>query len=266
MKRFGCAGAVLAGLMWGPALQAQETTDWVAAKAAAREVYRQLEFMHGAIATIPGPPEGRGLYGQVDGAVYAAVQLQNRLQAKADRAALYLAFERLDGKVKGLLEDLKNFEAWNQALKFAAQRLQAAEHDLSFALAVGETDGKKKTDALYRQTLGLQGRVETLGEQIVFTFTGFDSLGDWKAAVQDLRDAITAFQRLQQKKADSPDLKAALEVVNQRWQRLTDKFGKLRDTQYILLQQGAAAVEGALLRIDDVFGIRGKARLPRLDF
>ncbi|MFO0965097.1 MAG: hypothetical protein U0793_05870 [Gemmataceae bacterium] len=38
------------------ATQAQETTDWVAAKAAAREIDRQLDFMDSALATIPGPP------------------------------------------------------------------------------------------------------------------------------------------------------------------------------------------------------------------
>ena len=247
-----------------PSAPAQQATDWTAAGAAAAEVNRQLNFMMDAVSGITGSidsPAG-GLYKQIDSASYDLLALQQRLKAQDSREALYLAFASLDSKIKNLADDLKNFEKWDVPLRFVIQRLQAAQHDLFVALAFGDDDPQKQSSALMRQTLGLVGRTEALERQVVWVFSGYDSLAQWKTALKDYRGAIGEFQRLQQNKAESAALKDQLALVNKQWLRLVERIKAIPDGQYLLVQQSAADVDAALVRLDRRFGITSKARLP----
>src|SRR5262245_24261640 len=159
MKRF----LTLIPVLLLPQLSAaQDTVDYLAAKTALREVYDQLNFMNQALGTIPGPPEGRGLYDQVDRISWQLIVLKNKIAAKESAESLYIQFNKLDMPLQTLLKELQNFDVWNKPLAFVSRRLAAAENDLAFALGFTDPNPKKQGDALYRHTLGLQGRAEAL--------------------------------------------------------------------------------------------------------
>src|SRR5262245_42548831 len=162
-----------AALGQGPA---DQDDYYSATTAAARELATQLEALTRSFVNIPGPPEGRGLYKQADGIGYDLIYFRQQLKRKVSREELYTAFDKVDGKLNTLLEGLEPFEKWVPAVRMTARRVKAAQHDLQFALAGGESSPARQSDALYRQTLVLLTRAEDLEGMVRYVFEEQDSL------------------------------------------------------------------------------------------
>jgi uncharacterized protein (TIGR03000 family) len=200
----------------GPARGAAGGSDyWAITTAAARELSQQLGFLQQSFATISGPPQGRGLYGQADGVQLDLIGFQQKLGEKASREVLYITFAQVDAKVTQLLGDIQSFTTWDAAVRMAARRVSAAQHDLQFALSAGDGAPTRQSQVAYRQTLLLLSRTEDLEGLVRFMFAEQQVLKGWNADFADLRSAISALQSAQQNKASRDDIKKRLLQTDQ---------------------------------------------------
>src|SRR5262249_45261034 len=151
-----------------------------------------------------------GLYRQADGIQMDLIGLQQKLAQKASREALYIAFGQVDGKVNQLLNDIQGITTWDAAVRLAARRIGAAEHDLQFAIFARDGAPARQAQVAYRQTLLLLSWTEDLESLVRFMFAEQQVLKGWNADFAELRRAISALQRAQQNKASRADIKKEL--------------------------------------------------------
>ena len=234
-----------------------------AATGAARELSRQLFFFQNTISLIPGPPGGRGLYQQCDTVQGDLQYFQQQLKRQVSREELFLNFDKMDAKLTQLLGDIKNFEKWDTALRTVAKRVLAAEHDLQFALSIGDGTPARAGQAAYRQTLALLTRSENFANMVRYVFDEQAVLQQWNADLAGFNQAIKEFQSLQNKKAPAADLKNQLLTANQAWEKLVARLKALPQGQSLLLQSDGAQVDQVLFRLAPLIGIKDRrAPLP----
>jgi len=263
MRTYRWGIMILVGMTLATGQASAGDADYFASvTAASRELSRQLDFLQRSFATIPGPPEGRGLYQQSDKILLDLGYFRLRLKDKAGRDELYLAFENFDGKITTLLSDLQGFEPRVPAVRLGARRVKSAQHDLQFALSVGDDAPARQTQVTYRQTLVMLTRVEDLDSMVRYVFTEQDTINRWVAALKEMRGAVNDLQTLQQKKAARADVKAQVEQMELVWGKLVTMFKELPENQYFLLQADGVQVDGVLDRFDKAFDLKGRARLP----
>ena len=234
-----------------------------AVTAAARELSRQLVFLQQAIANIPGPDEGRGIYQQGDQVQANLIFFQEQIKRAGSREELVLNFDRLDQKLQQLLGEIKGFEKWDVALRYVVRKVQAAENDLHFAVFSG--DEKKTSQVAYRQILVLQDKTTNLDGMFRYRFEGLESLKPWNEQMKSLRQALGSLQKLQKaKKPSSQDLKNQFQATDQAWEKLLAIIKDLPKGQYILLRSDAAQVDQVYFRLTRIYGVK-LARSPMAD-
>jgi hypothetical protein len=253
MKRTGIF--LLASLAFFPGRALAGGDDYKAAvTAAARELSRQLGFLQQAIANIPGPTEGRGIYQQGDQVQYNLIFFQQQIKRAGSREELVLNFDRLDQKLQQLLGDIKGFEKWDVALRYVVRKVQAAEHDLHFAVFSG--DDKKTSQVAYRQTLVLQDKTANLDGMFRYRFEGLESLKPWNEQMKSLRQALNALQKLQKtKKPAADELKSRFQDTEQAWEKLLTIIKDLPKGQYTLLRSDAAQLDQVFFRLARIYGV-----------
>src|SRR5260370_13085974 len=179
-----------------------------AVTAAARELSRQLNFLQQAIANIPGPPEGRGIYQQGDQVQFNLIFFQQQIKRAGSREELVLNFDRMDQKLQQLLGDIKGFEKWDVALRYVGRKVQPPQNDLHFAVFSGNE--KRSSHVAYRQTLILLDQTTNLDGMYRYLFQGLKSLKPWSGQMASLRQALGDLQKMQKTKAAAADLKKPL--------------------------------------------------------
>src|SRR5262245_55605011 len=237
-----------------------------AATAAARELATQLEALTRSFVTIPGPPEGRGLYKQADGVGYDLIYFRQQLKRKVSREDLYIAFDKVDGKLNTLLEELQPFEKWVPAVRMTARRVKSAQHDLQFALSGGDSAPARQGDALYRQTLVLLTRTEDLENMVRYLFDEQDSLAAWRAGFKEVRGQMADLQRLQKSKASADEVKKQFALTDQAWEKLVGKFKELPEDQHLILRSEFGQVDQVMARLAQRLGIQGRRAPLKAEF
>ena len=255
---------LLASLVLIPKQGSAGGKDYKAAvTAAARELSRQLVFLQQAIANIPGPTEGRGIYQQGDQVQMNLIFFQQQIKRADSREELILNFDRLDQKLQQLLGDIKGFEKWDVALRYVVRKVQAAEHDLHFAVFSG--DEKKSSQVAYRQILVLFDKTANLDGMYRYRFAGEKSLKPWNERMKSLRQALGSLQKLQKsKKPAADDLKNAFMETEQSWEKLMTMIKNLPKDQYILLRSDAAQLDQVFFRLARIYGSKIE-RAPMTD-
>lgn len=264
MKSRHIAIVLLVSSAFFPGQAAVGGDDYKAAvTAAARELSRQLVFLQQAIANIPGPDEGRGIYQQGDQVQANLIFFQEQIKRAGSREELVLNFDRLDQKLQQLLGEIKGFEKWDVALRYVVRKVQAAENDLHFAVFSG--DEKKTSQVAYRQILVLQDKTTNLDGMFRYRFEGLESLKPWNEQMKSLRQALGSLQKLQKaKKPSSQDLKNQFQATDQAWEKLLAIIKDLPKGQYILLRSDAAQVDQVYFRLTRIYGVK-LARSPMAD-
>jgi hypothetical protein len=235
-----------------------------AVTAAARELSRQLVFLQQAIANIPGPTEGRGIYQQGDQVQYNLIFFQQQIKRAGSREELVLNFDRLDQKLQQLLGEIKGFEKWDVAVRYVVRKVQAAENDLHFAVFSG--DEKRTAQVAYRQILVLQDKTANLDGMFRYRFEGLESLKAWNEQMKSLHLALGELQKLQKNKktTDSKVLKNQFQATDQAWEKLLAMIKDLPKGQDILLRSDAAQVDRVYFRLARIYGVK-LARSPMAD-
>jgi hypothetical protein len=265
MRVFRLAFCVLVAAAVGPARGGAGGPDyWATTTAAARELSQQLGFLQQAFATIPGPPQGRGLYEQAEGVLLDLIGLQQKLAQKASREALCIAFAQVDAKVNQLLSDIQGITTWDAAVRLAARRVSAAEHDLQFAVFAGEGAPSRQSQVAYRQTLLLLSRTEDLEALVRFMFAEQESLKGWNAEFAELRRAIAGLQQAQQNKASRDEIKKQLLQTDQAWEKLVKRYRALPQGRYPFIRHAFAQVDQVLDRLARLTGVPNR-RAPVAD-
>jgi uncharacterized protein (TIGR03000 family) len=239
-----------------PARSGAGSTDfWATTTAAAQELANQLGYLQQSFATIPGPPQGRGLYKQADGVQLDLTSFQQQLAQKLPREALNETFALVDGKLNQLLDDLQGITTGAAAGRWAPRRVSAAQHDLHFAFTGGDSAPARKSDVAYRQTLLLLSRTEDLEGQVRYMFAEQESLKGWNADFKDLRRAIAALQKAQQDKAPREDISKQLLQTTQAWDKLVERYQALPEGQYPFIGQSFVQVDQVLDRLARQLGV-----------
>ena len=225
------------------------------AASAAREVARQLEYMQGQFAFIPGPLINRGLNQQAEQIQIALYQFRQAINNKAGKEPITLAFLKLDDQVQQLLGDLQGAAKTDVPLGYVWRRLRIAEHDLHFAVLGPGGDEAQQAKVLYRQTLALADRTEQLQSAVRYQFLDQPVLESWTTALKDLRDKITTLQQGQEKNVGRADLKQQLTQVDQAWTKLIERFNAIPALTYVMMQTQAVQVDAVVGRIDRLLGV-----------
>ncbi|MBM4070717.1 MAG: hypothetical protein FJ271_17445 [Planctomycetes bacterium] len=258
---------VLFTLLVGARGLAGDSDARIAIDGAARELSKQLDFLQRAIASLPGPPDRRDLFVSAEKLQFDLIYFQQQLKRQVSREALTLAFDKLDERMNGVMEELQPIEKWDQNVRMTARRVRSAEHDLHFALfggAVGDKDAAgRDTQALYRQTLVLLTRAEDLESLAKYVFDDRQTARRWTDDIEDLRLALVSFQRGQKSKLGRDELKARFIEADRDWEKLVGKFRALPERQYYLLRSDAVQIDQAFARIARAFGIKAtREKLP----
>ena len=255
---------LLVSLAFFPSCVLAGGDDYKAAvTAAARELSRQLVFLQQAIANIPGPTEGRGIYQQGDQVQSNLIFFQEQIKRAGSREELVLNFDRLDQKLQQLLGEIKGFEKWDVALRYVVRKVQAAENDLHFAVFSG--DEKKTSQVAYRQILVLQDKTVNLDGMFRYRFEGLEPLKPWNEQMKSLHQALSDLQKLQKNKKPSvADVKNQFQATDQAWEKLLTLIKNLPKGQYILLRSDAAQVDQVYFRLARLYGIKME-RAPMAD-
>jgi hypothetical protein len=225
------------------------------AATAAREVARQLEFMQGQFAFIPGPIIHRGLSQQAEQIQIALYQFRQAVNEKAGKEPITLAFLKLDDQVQNLLGDLQGAAKTDVPLGYVWRRLRIAEHDLHFAVLGPGGDDAQQAKVLYRQTLALADRTEQLQASVRYQFLDQPSLESWTTAFKDLRGKIASLQQGEENSASRDDLKKRLAPVDQAWTKLIERFNAIPAMTYVMMQTNAVQVDVVVGRIDRLLGV-----------
>lgn len=234
-----------------------------AVHAAARELARQLNQLQWVFPGAPGEDSGRGLYKQTDQIQTALIYFRQQLQRKVGREKLYEAFDPVDKKVKQLLDDIQGLERWNKALKMVADRVQQADHDLYFALAVGDKTPARGAQALYRQTLVLLADRTNLDKLVRYVFNERPPLKTWVDNLEGVRAAAVAFQQAQQNKGTKDQLQKLFRQMDGAWEKVMAQFRVSGQDQFLLIQQ-VARMDQVLGRVARLVGIDNR-RPPLTD-
>jgi hypothetical protein len=219
----------------GPAHAGGDAT-FAPAASAAREVARQLEFMQGQFAFIPGSLINRGLDQQAEQIQIALYQFRQAVNNNAGKEPITLAFLKLDNRVQNLLGDLQGAAKTDVPLGYVWRRLRIAEHDLHFAVLGPGGDDAQQAKVLYRQTLALADRTEQLQASVRYQFLGDPALETWMTAFKDLRDKIASLQKGEENSEPRADLKKQLTQVDQAWTKQIERLNALPAMTYVMMQ------------------------------
>ncbi len=237
---------------------------WDSVTAAAREVSGALDTFQDVFLMDSSPAiEGRGLFKQSERIRMDLIYFRQRLARQVSRTDLYLAFDKVDREVNGLLDLLGGAEKWDSGMRMAAGKLRTAIHDLQFAMSSGDSSQARISQTVYRQTLALQDRTENLYRTVRWVFAERPPLAGWTDDVKAVRAALADFQSMQQRKAPVEDLRKQLQQVGKAWDRVVARYQVAGDDQY-LLGTAVAREDRAFARLAGLFGIKG-ARAPLTD-
>src|SRR4051812_6947485 len=164
---FLCALAALTAATPAAAQEPARGADyWESVTTAAREMSRALDTFQDVFLMDSAPINGRGLFKQSGQIRLALIYFKQQVGSRVSRTELYLAYDKVDREVKGLLGIIKGLEQWDSGLAMAARRLRTADHDLHFAVSAGDSGSARVSQVVYRQTLALLDRIENLNRTV----------------------------------------------------------------------------------------------------
>jgi hypothetical protein len=223
------------------------------------DLSREVRTLQHSFATIPGPPQGRGLYNQADKIQMDLANLEVLLTRKVARDAVYSTYAQADSKVNRLLDDLQGIATWDPAVRMAARRVRDAQQDLHFALSGGDTAPARVAELVHGQTLLLHSRVEDLEGLVRFALLNQQpSLRGWKEDFDNLRKSVAALQRAEQDKSTREDLKKQLHQTDKAWNHLVVRYRALPEGQYAYVRHAFAQVDRVLERLATLLGVTDK--------
>ena len=234
--------------------------------AAGRDLQNQMDFMVRALATIPGPPMGRGLYKETNRIVIDLTSFRDQARQKVSRDNLYLAFTPVDRELNELLSELQTFGKWDPAIRMAARRTQSALNEVHFALSVGDAMPARRAQVQARQIQALLNRETDLESLAGLLLYDPQMLKAWNADFADLRKALADLQRLQKKKADRDDLKAQFVLTDKAWEKLVTRFKALPADQMVPLREDFGQVDQVFSRIAPMLGIENRRAPLQVNF
>ncbi len=256
---------VLIGLLLTPgAGRAQDQPDWNAITAAAREMARQVDFFQQVMTSDNTLNQIQGLYGQTVDLQLAVGDFRDQLRRKVSREKLYLGYDTVERKVKGVLDVIKDIEKLSPTIQLGARALQTANYDLHFAVVGTDNDPNRKADVLYRQTLTILALNQNTQRTVEWLYTGQETLKAWSADLKGVRQAVSDFQQLQQKKATAKELKDQFAVVNQAWNKVIRRYKDTPEQERILLLNRIAKEDQVLARLGALVGVKTD-RTPLVD-
>jgi hypothetical protein len=231
------------------------------------DLQNQLDFLRRSFATIPGPPEGRGFNKLSNRIFIDLITFRQLVQTKAPREDLYLAFTKVDMGMNELLNNAKDFEKWDPAIRMAARRAQSALHDTSFAMATGDASPELRNQNETRQTQALRNREQELENMvgIVFLFDT-DALKKWNPEFAGFTKNIAELQRLQKDKASRDDLKKQLVKTDQSWETLVTRFKGLSADEVVQLREDFGQVDQVISRLAVSYGIKDRRAALQTNF
>ncbi len=235
------------------------------ATAAARELSRQLFYLQNTISLIPGEPRGRGLFKQLDVVHGDLVYFQQQLKRNVSREELLLNFQKMDAKLEELLRDIKGFERWDDALRMAAQRARAAQHDLQFALLARIPGSAIAPDIVFRHTLDLMDKSENFARMVRYVFDERDALKGWNADLAALKGAITELHDMEKNKALLDQIRSQLATIDRAWENVVAKVRALPEAENLLLLSDAAQVDRVIFRLAELTGAKMIRTTPLVD-
>jgi hypothetical protein len=250
---------------WAAMCQQAPAPDYyAAATAGARNLSNQVQYLAQAIVTAPPapiPPNGVGLFEQVQDVLGNLQLLQIQLNNKGDREQVVLNFLPIDGMLNGLAGELKGMERWNPALRMTVRRVRYAQQDLYFAIL--GTDGAPATQAqvALRQTLALQDRADDCLGHVRSFFLELPSLPAWNAEFADFRGGLNEMLKLENSKASRDDIKRQVLKTDQSWAKLVDRFNKLGTNSNLMLRSNFAQVDRLLDRLSTLYGVPDRRAL-----
>jgi hypothetical protein len=259
---------LLCGVAVGQTSKARQDDYYSAVGAGARELNRQLDAFQRALATIPGPDMGRGLYKQSNGVLFDLVYLQEQIRKKAAPGLIHQAFDKMEQKLHTMLGNTQDLEKWDPALRAAAKQVIAADHDLQFALFGGsvEVPADRKSQTAYGQTLVLVGRLDTLQGLARFVFEGQGDIEKWNADFKTLREQLAVLQKLVQNKASAEELKAQFRKTDAAWETIVARFKALTDDLRLLLRLRVGETDEVFARLAPLFGVTDRRAPLKTDF
>lgn len=235
--------------------------------ASARELATKLDLFQQSLVTIGTSPSlGRGIYKQSMAIVYDLIYFQQQVKQQVSRDALYIAYDKMDGKLETLLGDIKLMEKWDPALRMMAKQVIAANHDVQFALAQTDATPARKSQAAYRQTLLALNRTDSLTNLVRFVFDEDDSLVQWNADLKALSQAIAQLQQVQKDKSSAADMKAQFQATDQAWEKLVTRFKSQSEQQQLLLRLSFGRTDQVFARLAALFGIQNRRAALPADF
>ena len=233
--------------------------------ATARDLQNQIDFMVRALATIPGPPMGRGLSRQTNRIVIDLTSFRDQIIQKPSRDTLYLAFTPVDQELNQLLAELQTIGKWDPAIRLAARRTQSALNDVHLALSAGDVSATRRPLVESRQVQTLLNREVDL-QSLAGLLMDPDTLKAWNTDFAELRKSLTELQRLQNKKAGRDDLKQHLVLAEKNWEKLVTRFKALPADQVLPLREDFGQVDQVFSRLSSMFGIQGRRAPLRINF
>jgi hypothetical protein len=236
---------------------------YVNVAAAGRDLQNQIDFMNRALATIPGPPMGRGFFKENTRIAIDLTFFRQQVQNKVSRDDLFLAFTPVDAKLNTLLTDLQAFGKWDPAIQMAARRAQSAQQEVHFALSAGIVTPESQSQIIPRQIQALLNRETDLESLAGIALDDPDTLKSWNADFANVRKAMAELQRLQKQKAGRDDLKLQLVETDRIWEKLVTRFKALPTDQSIMLREDFGQVDQVIGRLAPLLGIDNRrATLP----
>jgi hypothetical protein len=146
-----------------------------------------------------------------------------------------------------------------------ARRVQAAQHDLHFALTSGGSKPASVPQQAYRQTLNLLTRSETFAGMVRYQFAEQAVLQAWNTDLTAFSQALAKFKDVQKSKAPLEQVKNELLATERAWDKLVARLKALPKGQYILLQSDGAQVDQVIFRLAQLTGTKLTRREPLPD-
>jgi hypothetical protein len=260
----GCLSVTL--VMLSTAFMGQDAY-YGAVNSASGDLQTQLDFLRRSFATIPGPPEGRGFNKLSNKIFIDLITFRQLVQTKAPREDLYLAFTKVDMGMNAILDNAKDFEKWDPAIRMAARRAQSALHDTNFALSTGDASPSRRNENDARQAQVLQNREQELENMvgIVFLFDA-DALKGWTSEFAAFKKNIAELQRLQKNKASRDDVKKHLVKTDQSWETLVTRFKGLSAENAVQLREDFGQVDQVISRLSVSYGVQNRRAALQTNF
>jgi hypothetical protein len=211
----------------------------------------------GAIRNNPDVADLDTLYQQSNGALRDITRFRRGLRPDLSRAYAYRDFEQMDRRVHELLETVRDEGEDDPSLRWAANRIRSADHQLHYTL-YGPNDfpGGRRN--------GLQRQVDALAQEAAqMAQTAQYDMGRDPASIRILRSTSALaenaerFRRALNEGADPGRVRDRLEALDQSWNEVAAAINGLLPQSHYDLRREADRVHVLQDRVHELLGAGG---------